>query len=352
MANMKFARGAKALREVKKDGGDADARLATVAIQLNMIDVAEELLLNAKRYDLLNELYQNMNKWDKAIEIAEMNDKINLKATYYKAANNYELQKQWKLAIEYYEKSDTHLEEIPRMLYDNSMFTELEEYVLAKDEKELWQFYAKFKESRGETEDAQKYYTKANDNGSIVRITLSLGNFEAAEVVCNNSEDCMGCFHLAQHYENQNDNAKALVYYKKGQHFHHAMRLAKEIGANDEIYASAIQAPYYVQLRAAKYFEGERLYQKAVVLYMKGRSLKKALDLAMRHKLDEYIQQITSLIDKQKTDATSMDKLGDQLMDMGQHSKAFAMFIGSNQISKAITLLQEQNIDLTEDLVK
>ena len=40
---MKFARGAKALREVKRDGGDADARLATVAIQLNMIDVAEEL---------------------------------------------------------------------------------------------------------------------------------------------------------------------------------------------------------------------------------------------------------------------------------------------------------------------
>lgn len=43
IANMKFARGAKALREVKRDGGDADARLATVAIQLNMIDVAEEL---------------------------------------------------------------------------------------------------------------------------------------------------------------------------------------------------------------------------------------------------------------------------------------------------------------------
>merc|ERR1712013_879603 len=102
---MKFARGAKALREVKKEGGDTDARLATVAIQLNMIDVAEELLVNSKRYDLLNELYQNMNKWDKAIDIAEQNDKINLKATYYRAANNYELQKQFKDAILYYEKS-------------------------------------------------------------------------------------------------------------------------------------------------------------------------------------------------------------------------------------------------------
>jgi intraflagellar transport protein 140 len=349
---MKFARGAKALREVKRDGGDADARLATVAIQLNMIDVAEELLIASNRYDLLNELYQNMNKWDKAIELAEQNDKINLKATYYKAANNYELQKQWKLAIEYYEKSDTNLEEIPRMLYDNSMFTELEEYVLAKDEKELWQFFAKFKESRGEIDEAQKYYQKANDNGSIVRINISLGNTEAAEFVCNNTEDCMGCFWLAQHYETEQALAKALVYYKKGQHFHHAMRLAKEVGADDEVYAAAIQAPSYVQLRAAKYFEGKKLHQNAVVLYMKGKSLKKALDLAMRYKLDEYITQITSLIDKEKTDHTSMDKLGDQLADMGQHSKAFAMFIGSNQISKAIALLQEQNIELTDDLVK
>ena len=72
----------------------------------------------------------------------------------------------------------------------------------------------------------------------------------------------------------------------------------------------------------------------------------------MRYKLDEYITQITSLIDKENTDHTNLDKLGDQLADMGQHSKAFAMFIGSNQISKAIALLQEQNIELTDDLVK
>lgn len=130
------------------------------------------------------------------------------------------------------------------------------------------------------------------------------------------------------------------------------MRLAKEVGADDEVYASAIQAPKYVQVRAAKYFENKKFYQKAVVLYMKGKSLKKALDLAMKHKLDEYISQITSLIDKEKTDTGSMGKIGDQLMDMGQHSKALSMFIGSGQIDKAVTLLQEQNIELDDDLVK
>ena len=169
---MKFARGAKALREVKKDGGDIDARLATVAIQLNMIDVAEELIKNAKRYDLLNELYQNMNQWEKAVELAEQNDKINLKSTYYKAANNYELQKEYERAIEFYEKSETHLDEVPRMLFEANMHQKLEEYVISKDEKELWVFLAKFKESKGEIDEAQKYYQKADDYGSIVRISL------------------------------------------------------------------------------------------------------------------------------------------------------------------------------------
>ena len=72
----------------------------------------------------------------------------------------------------------------------------------------------------------------------------------------------------------------------------------------------------------------------------------------MKHKLDEYIQQITTQIDKEKTDATSMDKLGDQQVDLGQHSKAQAMFIGSNQHSKAISQLQEHNIDMDDDTVR
>ena len=110
----------------------------------------------------------------------------------------------------YYEKSDTHLEEVPRMLFDNQMYNELEEYVQAKDEKELWKFLAKYKESRGENDEALKYYQKSEDNGSIVRLSISMGNLEAAEFVCNNTEDSMGCFWLAQTFENDSNLSKAL----------------------------------------------------------------------------------------------------------------------------------------------
>ena len=103
--------------------------------------------------------------------------------------------------MDYYEKSETHIEEVPRMLYDNQMYPELEEYVRTKDEKELWKFFAKYKESKGEIEEAQKYYQKADDNGSLVRISLALDQVEQAEFVCNNTEDCMACFWLAKTFE-------------------------------------------------------------------------------------------------------------------------------------------------------
>jgi hypothetical protein len=66
-----------------------------------------------------------MNQWDKAIRVAEHEDRINLKSTYYKAAKNYEQHKNFPEAIKYYEMSETHLEEVPQMLYENQQFPTL-----------------------------------------------------------------------------------------------------------------------------------------------------------------------------------------------------------------------------------
>jgi intraflagellar transport protein 140 len=52
---------------------------------------------------------------EKAIEISEKYDRINLKNTYYNAAKLYEASSRFDLALEYYEKSNTHLKEVPRM---------------------------------------------------------------------------------------------------------------------------------------------------------------------------------------------------------------------------------------------
>lgn len=81
LANMRFLRGAQALREAKAKYTEPECQLAMVAIHLNMIDEAKDLLIECKRFDLLNEMYQSSGMFDEALEVANKNDRINLNNT-------------------------------------------------------------------------------------------------------------------------------------------------------------------------------------------------------------------------------------------------------------------------------
>lgn len=85
LGNMRFARGAKAAREADSEK-ELEARLAMVAIQLNMIDDAKELYRECGRYDLLCRLHQACGEWDEAIAVAQRYNRINLRATHYAMA--------------------------------------------------------------------------------------------------------------------------------------------------------------------------------------------------------------------------------------------------------------------------
>lgn len=56
IGNMRFARGAKAIRESKSEP-ELESQLAMVAIQLGMEEEAARLYESVKRYDLLNKMY-------------------------------------------------------------------------------------------------------------------------------------------------------------------------------------------------------------------------------------------------------------------------------------------------------
>ena len=64
--------------------------LITCDIPLQLQDDAERLLKNCKRFDLLNSFYQSSGQWSKAIETAEMYDRIHLRQTYYNYAKHLE----------------------------------------------------------------------------------------------------------------------------------------------------------------------------------------------------------------------------------------------------------------------
>mmetsp|Transcript_5948 Transcript_5948/g.5232 ORF Transcript_5948/g.5232 Transcript_5948/m.5232 type:complete len:156 (+) Transcript_5948:2321-2788(+) len=141
LGNMRFARGAKLVRESRAEDA-IEPQLAMVAIQLGMKEEAVKLYEECKRYDLLNIMYQAAGEWDKSLEIAENHDRISLKTTYYKIAKQYEVSKDFDRAIEYYEKSETHTKEVPRMLMNNGELQYLQRYVEESQHKGLYSWWA------------------------------------------------------------------------------------------------------------------------------------------------------------------------------------------------------------------
>ncbi len=65
-----------------------------------MKEEAEKLLMSAKRFDLLNKFYQNMDDWSKALDIANKMDRIHLRNTCYNYAKFCEERNDLAMAIE------------------------------------------------------------------------------------------------------------------------------------------------------------------------------------------------------------------------------------------------------------
>lgn len=66
IGNMKFARGARSIREAKKEP-EVQTQLAMVAIQLGMVDEAKNFYETSNRYDLYSKICQSNAEIEKAI---------------------------------------------------------------------------------------------------------------------------------------------------------------------------------------------------------------------------------------------------------------------------------------------
>lgn len=60
---------------------------------------AEQLYKKCKRYDLLNKFYQASDQWQKAVEVAELHDRVHLRTTYYNYAKHLEASADCGLAL-------------------------------------------------------------------------------------------------------------------------------------------------------------------------------------------------------------------------------------------------------------
>lgn len=349
LGNMGHARGAKALREALKEP-ELDAKVAALAIQLGLFEDAERLLRNCKRYDLLNQFYQNQCQWGKAMETAEMYDRIHLRTTYYNYAKFLEAKGELNEAIPHYEKSDTHKFEVPRMLFEE--LDNLEQYIMKHKDRSLLKWWAQYMESLGEMDTALQYYEMAQDYLSLVRVYCYCGNMDKASEICNETGDKAGCYHLARQLENQNHIKEAIHFFQRAEAFGNAIRLCKEHNYEEQMMNLALMGRTEDMVEAARYYETKQGQQdKAVMLYHKAGNFSRALDLSFRAKQFGALQMISSDLDE-RADPELLKKCADFFLENGQYDKAVDLLAIGKKYWEALKICMDQHVEVTEDLAE
>lgn len=112
----------RAIRKAMEDSTlEDEAKVAVLAIELDMISDAERLYKKCGRYDLLNELLQACGRFDEALQIAERLDRVHLKNTYYQNAEWLKEQGEVTKALSFYNKSNNAAHNITQMLINDPL---------------------------------------------------------------------------------------------------------------------------------------------------------------------------------------------------------------------------------------
>uniref|UniRef100_A0A673VBY5 Intraflagellar transport protein 140 homolog n=1 Tax=Suricata suricatta TaxID=37032 RepID=A0A673VBY5_SURSU len=349
LGNMGHARGARALRQAEQEP-ELEARVAMLAIQLGMLDEAEQLYRKCGRYDLLNKLHQASGQWQKAVGAAELRDRVHLRTTHYNYARHLEASGDHALALTHYEKSDTHRFEVPRMLSEDPQSLEL--YVNKMKDKTLWRWWAQYLESQAEMDAALRYYELAQDCFSLVRIHCFQGDVQKAAEIANESGNWAASYHLARQYESQDEVRQAVHFYTRAQAFNNAIRLCKENGLDDQLMNLALLSSPEDMTEAALYYEdqGEHV-DRAVLLYHKAGHFSKALELAFASQQFAALQLIAEDLDE-RSDPALLARCSDFFLEHNQYEKAVELLLAAKKHREALQLCLEQNMRITEEMAE
>uniref|UniRef100_A0A3Q3S0X4 Intraflagellar transport 140 homolog (Chlamydomonas) n=1 Tax=Mastacembelus armatus TaxID=205130 RepID=A0A3Q3S0X4_9TELE len=353
LGNMGNARAAKALKEAEAEP-EPEAQVAMLAIQLGMLEDAEKLYKSCQRYDLLNIFYQASGQWQKALETAEVYDRIHLRTTSYSYAKYLESMGDKTLAITYYENSDTHKVEVPRMLQDDTL--SLEVYVSKMKDKNIYKWWAQYLESQSDMDSALRFYECAQDYLSLVRVHCYMGNIQKASEIANDTGDRAASYHLARHYEGHDDIKQAVHFYTRAQAYNNAIRLCKENGLDDQLMNLALLSNPEDMMEAACYYEEKGTHMDRAVIHSKSFHkgagyVSKALELAFATQQFSALQMIAEDLNE-NSDPALLARCSDFFITHSQYEKAVELLVAAKKYHQALELCVAQNLTITEELAE
>ena len=346
LSNMRFERGIKAFRESRHES-EVEAKLAKVAMHLNMIEEAKELLKEVNRFDVLIRFYICIGEYDKAIETAKEHDRIDLQNTYYRIAQHYEQIDDIDNAIKYYKLSNCGAREIPRLLISKNKIEMLQNTIDDNNASSLiW--WASYLESTNDTAKAMSFYEKANDTANVVRLLLKDNKLEKAKKIVDETKHNDAAYLLGGYYENNSDVKNAILYYGISGRINQAFRLAKENGLDNDIYALGMKAPKNTQNHIAEYFESKNEIEKAITLYLLGSNIRKGLNLCIATNQYDKVREISETLEC-KQDKDTLKALAEYFIEQQQQEKALGLFIRIKDYETAMKLCENYKVKISKE---
>ncbi|CAG9865125.1 unnamed protein product [Phyllotreta striolata] len=350
LGHMGNASAARALRLAATDDSlELEAKVALLAVHLNMLEEAEQLYVECGRYDLQNKLLRSRNKMDAAHAVAESKDRINLRNTEYSWAKMLEQAEDFKEAAARYERANTHLYDVPRMLSDHPQ--QLQAYMTKTKDKEMMKWWGQYVESQGDMVSALKIYSNAGDIYSQVRVLCFLGKESLAADLARGNADKAAFYHMARYYETVGNCEEAVNMFTKATAYSNAVRLCKENNMSEELWNLSVVASGKEKIQIAKYFEEQGDLERSAVLYHRGGMLHKAIELAFKTRQYDILQEIASELNVD-SDPALVRKCAEYFIDNEQFDKAVDLLAIVKQYTHAIELCVKHNVQLNEDLVE
>ena len=347
LSNMRFERGIKAFREARHEK-EPEAKLAMVAMHLNMIEEAKELLQECNRWDVLIHFYITIGEYEKAVNTAKENDRINLQNTYFRIAQHYEQVDQIDEAMKYYKLSGCGAREIPRMLISKNKSELLEQSIGDSNNNISLLWWASYLESKGDFEKALDTYKKAKDSKNIIRLLLQKDKLEEAIKEYNKEKDIDGAYLIGCYYEKNKDIKNAILYYGISGRINHAFRIAKENNLDNDIAALGMKAPKSTQNIIAEYFEEKGQIERAIELYLLGSNIRKGLNLCLATNQYDKVREISETLESQQ-DKDTLKALAEYFIEQQQHEKALGLYIRIKDYETAMKLCENYKVRISTE---
>jgi len=291
----------KGLPRVEQQGDCPEIALAEAAVQLGMIEEAENLYKKCDRIDLLCDLLRKKGSWSEAFDLAK-DDEILLKSLNFFYGKAKEDEGDLSSAFEFYEKSSLSRRALLQKMINCGIG--VDDFLRNQNgnKNELISLYALYVESLGDMDQAKRLYSTADDALNSVRIACTEGDlhhaFNLAELERSGS-----AYYLAQYLEVKGDINGALKYYTMSGMHNHALRLCKKHECHHLIFDIALKSNTSQMLSCGQYlFElGELI--KSARLFMTGGDSGKAIETTLQISFDgintaqrhEYIAIVDTL---------------------------------------------------------